>query len=141
MPATGRPTVEIRQAVIDELIAHARQEAPNECCGMLIGTRQRIERAVRARNTLGSPTRYLIDPRDQIAAIKSARQRGESVVGFYHSHPNSSPDPSETDRMEAAYPGHWYLIVSPGPGADGEVRGFRLHDSGNFLAMTLVPCP
>lgn len=136
------PAVEVRQSVLDDLLAHARQEAPNECCGLLIGTGQRIERAARARNTLGSRTRYLIDAKDHFAAIRSAREQGESIVGFYHSHPASPPVPSDTDRIEAAYPGHYYLIVSPGSGTvAGEVRGFRLHDSGNFLALTLVPVP
>ncbi len=134
--------VEIRQSVLDELITHARQDSPNECCGVLIGTAQRIERAVRARNVLQSASRYQIDPRDQIAAIKSARERSEAVVGFYHSHPNSAPAPSPTDRAEAAYPGHCYLIVSPGrAGGPAEVRGYRLQESGNFLPVTLVPCP
>jgi proteasome lid subunit RPN8/RPN11 len=134
--------IEVRQAVLDELVAHAREEAPIECCGVLVGSARRIERAVRARNKLGSPTRYLIDPADQIAAMKSARERGEAVVGFYHSHPSSSPAPSETDRAEAAYPGHCYLIVSPGSATESpQVRGFRLQDSGNFLPMTLVPIP
>ncbi len=136
----GPSTVHIHRAVLDELVAHARDEAPNECCGILIGAGFRINRSVRARNTLDSPTRYLIDPRDQIAAMKSARARGEVVVGFYHSHPSSAPVPSETDRSEATYPGHCYLIVFPGNDrSPAEVRGFRLHGSGNFLAVTLVP--
>ncbi len=140
--APAGSTVEIRRAVLDEVTAHACQEAPNECCGVLIGTRQRIERAVRARNTLESATRYQIDPRDQFAAIRSARERGEAVIGFYHSHPSSPPAPSETDRAEAAYPGYYYLIVSPGS-ADSprETRGFRFDESGNFEPITLVPCP
>ncbi len=134
--------LEVRQSVLDQLVAHAREEAPNECCGMLIGTPRRIERAVRARNTLCSPTRYHIDPSDQIAAIRSARERGEVVVGFYHSHPESSPTPSNTDRAEAAYPGQCYLIVFPGtPTVPAEVRGYRLQDSGNFRAVALVPIP
>lgn len=142
VPHSDRPAIEVRQAVLDDLVAHAREEAPNECCGMLIGTDQRIERMVRARNILGSSTRYQIDPRDQFAAIHSAREQGQSVVGFYHSHPASPPTPSETDRTEAAYPGHCYLIVSPAGGAGGpEVRGFRLQGSGNFVPVTLVPIP
>lgn len=141
-PLPAAAAVEIRQSVLDELIAHALQDSPNECCGVLIGTAQRIERAVRARNLLQSPTRYQIDPQDQIAAIRSARERGEAVVGFYHSHPSSPPAPSQSDQEEAAYPGHCYLIVSPGrAGAAAEVRGYRLQESGNFLAITLVPCP
>jgi proteasome lid subunit RPN8/RPN11 len=132
--------VEVRQAVLDDVVAHARTEAPNECCGVLIGSGQRVDHAVRARNLLSSPTRYQIDPVDQFAAIKAARESGREVVGFYHSHPASSPTPSATDREEAAYPGYYYLIVSPGSlEAPAEVRAFRLQHSGNFLRIRLVP--
>ncbi len=134
--------IEVRQAVLEDLVAHAREEAPNECCGILVGKDGRIERSVRARNMFASPTRYQIDPRDQIAAIRGARARGESVLGFYHSHPASAPAPSATDRVEATYPDHCYLIVSPGGGSvRGEVRAFRLRESGNFTPLRLVPIP
>ncbi len=137
---SSEPVVGVRRSVLEELLAHARREEPNECCGILIGREGRIERAMPARNSLGSPTRYLIDPHDHFAAIRSAREHGESVIGFYHSHPSTPPLPSAVDRGEAAYPGHYYLIVSPGDAAAaGEVRGFRLHESGNFVPLTLVP--
>jgi proteasome lid subunit RPN8/RPN11 len=140
--STATVAVEVRQSVLDGITAHARDEAPLECCGVLIGNERRIERAARAHNKLGSPTRYLIDPEDHFAALKDARERGEAVVGFYHSHPASAPAPSETDRLEAAYPGHWHLIVFPGTGTQPpEVRAFQLMDSGNFLPATLVPIP
>jgi proteasome lid subunit RPN8/RPN11 len=134
--------VEVRQAVLDDLVAHARQQAPRECCGVLIGSEARIERSIRARNLLRSTRRYLIDPKDHFIALRAARDSGLSVVGFYHSHPASSPTPSETDAAEAEYPGSWYLIVCPGaPGFATEVRGFVLQDSGNFLPIVLVPTP
>jgi len=134
--------VEVRQPVLGEIAAHARDEAPLECCGVLIGARHRIERVSRARNKLRSPTRYLIDPEDHFAALKSARETGQAVVGFYHSHPASSPVPSDTDRLEAAYPGHWHLIASPGDATEPpEIRAFQILDSGNFLPVTLVPIP
>jgi proteasome lid subunit RPN8/RPN11 len=134
--------VEVRQSVLTAIIAHARDEAPLECCGVLIGFGGRIERAARARNSLGSPTRYLLDPADHFAALKSARDSGQAVVGFYHSHPASVPAPSETDRTEAAYPGHWHLIVFPGNATEPpDIRAFQLVDSGNFLPVRLVPIP
>lgn len=133
--------IEIRQAVLEDLLAHAREQVPNECCGLLIGTSARIERAVRASNTRASPTRYTIDPADHFQALRIARATGTAVVGFYHSHPASPPVPSETDREGAAYPGHCYLIVSPGHGNHpAEVRGFTWED-GNFRPLTLVPLP
>ncbi|MGE5358338.1 MAG: Mov34/MPN/PAD-1 family protein [Bacteroidales bacterium] len=132
----------MRQAVLDDLVAHASQEAPRECCGILVGSTSRIERSFRARNLLKSATRYVMDPEDQFAAIRFAREAGLAVVGFYHSHPASDPVPSETDRREAEYPNHWYLIVRPAAGERAaEVRGFLLEESGNFLPIALVPTP
>lgn len=132
--------VEVRQTVLQDVVAHARAEAPNECCGLLIGTSRRIERAVRARNLRASPTRYLVDPVDQLAAIRSARAEGVAVVGAYHSHPASPPVPSATDLAETSYPEFVYLIVSPGGGdcPTPDTRAYRLV-GGNFRQLTIVP--
>ena len=129
----------IRQHVVDELLAHAREAFPNECCGLIIGTAGSVECAVRARNLRGSPARYLINPADHFAAIRMARSAGFSVVGAYHSHPASSPLPSETDIVEATSPTFAYLIVSPGsPGVPAAVRAFHLA-AGRIEAIELVP--
>lgn len=130
--------VRIRQAVLDEIVAHARAEAPDECCGLLIGTADLIDGSARARNlSQQRRSRYLIDPRDHFSAIRLARASGRDVVGAYHSHPGGSPVPSPTDLAEAVYRAFLYLIV----GADGpspEIRAYRLGE-GNFEAVTLVP--
>ena len=78
----------------------------------------------------------MIDPRDHLAAIHDGRARGLTVVGFYHSHPRSAAIPSETDRAEAAYPGHLFLIVGLAA-SDPDLRLYRFTD-GNFLEVPLV---
>jgi desampylase len=119
-------TVLLPQHVRAELIAHARQEAPNECCGMLIGRGAAIERSVRVRNVADTPaTRYRIDPAEHISLNRRLRGSSLSVVGAYHSHPRSAAVPSETDRCEALYPEFVWLIVSLAGGA-GEIGAFRL---------------
>jgi proteasome lid subunit RPN8/RPN11 len=121
------------------MIRHARAAAPLECCGLLIGDDERLTAAIPARNLAAEPARrYLVDPRDHLAAIRLARARGEEVVGGYHSHPQSAPVPSETDAAEA-FSGFLFIIV--GLGSDtAQLRGWRWAD-GNFRAVPFVRVP
>jgi proteasome lid subunit RPN8/RPN11 len=98
--------------VLEAVVAHAHDARPAECCGILVGRAGDIVEAIRARNLSGNPNRFLIDPKDHIDARRRARARGLDVVGFYHSHPHSPPDPSPADEAEASYAEHLYLIVS-----------------------------
>jgi proteasome lid subunit RPN8/RPN11 len=117
-------------------VAHARAEGSRECCGLLVGTGTSVTEAVPARNLADLPTRFLIDPQDHINAIRDARVRGLEVLGFYHSHPHSPPVPSETDRAEASYPDHLYLIASLAS-EPPEIRLFRF-SGGDFLEVAFV---
>jgi [CysO sulfur-carrier protein]-S-L-cysteine hydrolase len=120
--------VTIVQPVLDEVLAHAREDAPRECCGVLIGRDDRVVHSVRARNLAAGTTRFHIDPRDHINALRDARSRQLDVIGFYHSHPRSPAYPSETDIAESGYAGALHLIV--GMSAAGqEARVFTLENS------------
>ena len=121
-----------------ECVAHARETAPDECCGVLLGLGGEIVAAIRARNAAPDPaTRFWIDPADHFAARRIARERGLEVVGFYHSHPASAPEPSARDVAEfSSYAGHLYAIVSL-RGEPAEVGLFRFID-GNFQPVSLV---
>jgi desampylase len=129
--------IRVTRAVIDEVVAHARESAPGECCGLLLGHGAAVVESVRAANIAADPTRrFEIDPQDHIDARRDARSRGLAVLGFYHSHPRSSAEPSATDLAEASYPDHLYLIVSlaaPAP----HLGLFRL-ESGNFQTTAFV---
>jgi [CysO sulfur-carrier protein]-S-L-cysteine hydrolase len=117
--------VRISRAHWDELVAHARDEAPNECCGYLRAADGSVQTVVRAENVRSSPYGYELDPKSLLAANELDDDGFE--VGVYHSHPRSAPEPSQTDINLATYP-HWiYLIVSL---ADDEplVRAWRIED-------------
>lgn len=119
------------------MIAHARDEAPNECCGLLVGRGLRIDECVRATNLCASPTRYLLDPADHVATIRRLRGTGRSVIGAYHSHPQGPAAPSETDRAEAFYADFVWIIVSL-IGSDPELGAFWLTaDRVTPLALVL----
>jgi proteasome lid subunit RPN8/RPN11 len=130
----------LKPQVIDAVVAHARAARPAECCGMLLGSGSLIEEAKGARNISTRPTaRFVVDPRDHLDAIRDGRRRGLDVVGFYHSHPCSPAEPSETDLAEATYFDHLYLIVSLASDPP-EIRLFRL-DHGGFLGLTITTVP
>lgn len=126
----------IRRAVFAQIVSHARDAAPAECCGLLIGDDGGVGESVRTRNASDDPSRFVIDPADHIARRREARERGLAVLGFYHSHPRSAAVPSATDRDEAAYPGHLYLIV----GLASDPPDLRLYqlDAGNFRQVPFV---
>ncbi len=113
----------------DALIMHARDEAPNECCGYLRAADGRVEEVFRSTNLRNSRYGYELDPESLLAANDLDDEGYE--VGIYHSHPASPPMPSQTDINLASYP-HWvYLIVSlerDRNGGEPEVRAWRMTD-------------
>jgi proteasome lid subunit RPN8/RPN11 len=121
--ASLRP-VKITREHHDALIAHAREEAPNECCGYVRGRDGRIEEVVRSENLRASPYGYELDSRS-LLKVNELDDEGHEV-GIYHSHPKSTAEPSQTDINLAHYP-HWtYLIVSLA--GEPEVRAWRIAD-------------
>jgi proteasome lid subunit RPN8/RPN11 len=117
-------TVRISRANWDELIEHAREEAPNECCGYARLSDGRLDAVFRGQNTRLSPYGFDLDGPSLLAANElDAEGYG---VAVYHSHPRSPAEPSEQDRNLAQYP-HWiYLIVSLAD--DPHVRAWRIVD-------------
>jgi proteasome lid subunit RPN8/RPN11 len=94
----------------EEVVAHARDDAPNECCGYMRMDDGSVAETFRARNLRESPYGYELDSRS-LFAVNELDDHGHGVA-IYHSHPRSAPNPSQTDINLAHYP-HWlYLIVS-----------------------------
>jgi proteasome lid subunit RPN8/RPN11 len=142
------PEVRIDREALTAIIAHAHRDAPNECCGLLVGRGPAIAspsdfeilEAVAATNGASDPTRrYEISPVDYFAQIHRCRRINErqaerfAVVGAYHSHPRGSHEPSETDRTEA-FRDFVFIIVGLG-GSGMHVAAYML--SGD--ALTPVP--
>jgi proteasome lid subunit RPN8/RPN11 len=106
-------TATIPDAVRRAIVAHARRERPNECCGLLLGRGTAVQFAVPMENVLASPTRYRISDAAHIECRRFLRAFAPalSVVGVYHSHPAGAADPSPRDLAEAMYPEWLYAIV------------------------------
>lgn len=123
--------------VLEAIGAHARREAPNECCGLLVGSRDLIDECVPARNVLAHPSRYQIDPRDHIDVRRRLRGTGRAVVGAYHSHPRSPAVPSPRDLAESHYPEFVWVIVSLERDGAPDFRAYRI-EGGTATALALT---
>src|SRR5712692_7317669 len=123
------------QSVYDSIRQHGEETYPHECCGVLLGQIDGDERVVtsiaRCGNTrTDSPqNRYHIDPRELIRIQREGRERGEDVVGFYHSHPDHPAHWSQTDLAEAHWFGCSYLITSVEKGKAVRTNSFELTGS------------
>jgi proteasome lid subunit RPN8/RPN11 len=122
----------ISQSHYDAVRQHGEETYPYECCGVLLGRMDGDERVVtsiaRCGNTRDdSPhNRYNIDPKELIRIQREARERGEDIVGFYHSHPDHPPHWSPTDLAEAHWFGCSYVITSVEEGKAAVTNSFEL---------------
>jgi proteasome lid subunit RPN8/RPN11 len=118
----------IAQGLLDRIVAHARRESPNECCG-LIAVRDGVVTGVdEAENVAASPLRFEVDGLALHHRLTEIEDRGDVLGAIYHSHTRSEPYPSQTDvNFAAGWPGVEWVIVGL---RDGEpvVRNFRIED-------------
>lgn len=116
----------IPQHLYREMVEHARQEAPNECCGMVAGHDGHAVRVYRATNAAASPLRFEIDPREQIRLHNEIEAAGWDLTAIYHSHTRTAPAPSQTDiNFAHGWPGVLWIIVGLA-GEEVEVRMWRI---------------
>jgi proteasome lid subunit RPN8/RPN11 len=130
-------TLVLADPIRDAICAHARSGAPREVVGVLAGDRREgravVRRAYRAENAADDPrTRYEIAAPAEIALLERIDDAGLDVVGFYHSHPEGPPGPSDTDARLAAWPGRSYVIVSLG--TDAPETGAWRWDGDRFVS-------
>jgi proteasome lid subunit RPN8/RPN11 len=106
--------------------------APEEACGLLAGqTQGQVEKVFPVANRLHSPSRFEMDPHEQLRAFIDIETAGLELLAIYHSHPLGPAEPSPTDFAEFAYPGVVYLIWAPEqpyPLSAWNARGFLLDD-------------
>jgi proteasome lid subunit RPN8/RPN11 len=119
----------ISQALIDEMVAHAREDLPDECCGMVGGKDGEATVVHRVVNSAASPLRYEMDPQGQYNALKAIEDDGGELLAIYHSHTKSAAYPSQTDVNQAvAWPEQVYLIVSLADRDAPDVKAYLLKD-------------
>jgi len=143
-PAVGRqglgrralassPVLEITREARDAVVAHARRDHPDECCGVMTGRAGQVSRVVPMLNAERSPTGFTFDAGEQLRVWREMDSRDEDVVVVYHSHTMTAAYPSRTDvRWSANTPGvHWLLVSTREElGEQAEVRSFTIAPDG-----------
>ena len=118
----------IRAALLEEMVSHARQEAPNECCGMVAGRDGHAVAVHRAINAEASPFRFVIDGREQLQILNRIEADGTDLAAIYHSHTRTPPEPSQTDiNFARNWPGVLWVIVGL-LGDEATVQTWRIDD-------------
>ena len=128
----------VPRPLVEEMVAQAVAELPNECCGLLAGRVEettgsgrfgRVARRYPLVNEAASPTAYLSAPDSLFAAHKEMRRLGLDILAVYHSHPTSEPVPSRTDLANNNYPEAVHLIISL-LREEPKIRGWWLSGDG-----------
>lgn len=119
--------MKMKKEVYDGLIAHAKEEAPIEACGYLAGDGEVVTVFYKLTNIDKSPEHFSFDPKEQFDTVRAVRNTGLTIMGNYHSHPETPARPSEEDKKLAYDPEISYVIVSLAEGED--IKSFKIRDS------------
>ena len=117
----------ISRQLFDQMVDHARADAPDECCGMIASRDGEAVKVYPAANAAASPLRYEIDGAEQYRIQMAIDDEDLDLGAIYHSHTRSAPYPSQTDINLAFYPEALYVIVGVA-GEEAEVRAYRIRD-------------
>jgi [CysO sulfur-carrier protein]-S-L-cysteine hydrolase len=121
--------VRIERALLERIVAHARRDFPNECCGMVAMRDGRAVGLHEATNVAASPLRFEVDGLEVHRAIEEIESGGAQLGAIYHSHTRSEPYPSQTDvNFARGWPGVEWLIVGVGREGEPMVRSYRIDD-------------
>jgi proteasome lid subunit RPN8/RPN11 len=127
--------VQVDEALVTEMVAHAREDAPNECCGFVAardGVAVEVRRAV---NQAASPLKFEVDGLEVMRALDDFEAAGADLGAIYHSHTRTEPYPSQTDiNFAANWPGVEWIIVGLDRQGEATVRSYLIED-GNVRAV------
>jgi [CysO sulfur-carrier protein]-S-L-cysteine hydrolase len=133
----SKVNMKMPRKLYDEMVAHAREEAPNECCGMVGASESEAVAVYRARNAEASPLRFRIDPEEQLELHNRIEDAGLELGAIYHSHTRTEPRPSQTDiNFAKLWPGVLWIIVGLVEG-EPDVRTWWI-DDGRVTGAELV---
>jgi [CysO sulfur-carrier protein]-S-L-cysteine hydrolase len=116
------------QAFVDQVLAHARRDHPDECCGVIAGRDGVATRVIEMQNADRSPTGFTFDSAEWLTVYREVDDADEELLAVYHSHTMTEAYPSRTDVLWAQHNefAHWLLVSTRSD--DDEVRSFTIAD-------------
>jgi proteasome lid subunit RPN8/RPN11 len=115
--------------LVNQILTHAQQHEHTESCGLISAAGGNPAHYYAVKNIAADPsTRFEMEPKQQIAAMKHMREHAEALLAIVHSHPQSPPVPSASDMQDAGYPNAYYIIVSLNTRGVLEMRAFKNAD-------------
>jgi len=132
--------IDIANELIAEMIEHSKTEDPNECCGILAGIDGHVTKLYKIRNSTPSPFRYVMDPNEQLKAMKDADEHSLDLMAFYHSHTHTPAYPSDTDvrmAVESGWVDFCYVLISLEDQSNPDVRFFDISFKGQVTEMNV----
>jgi proteasome lid subunit RPN8/RPN11 len=118
--------VRIPKTIFQEMVDHAKREWPLECCGILGGNDETVQKSFEFQNTEKSPVLYSMSPREQMKVFEEMEKESMKMVAIYHSHPHTIPFPSETDVKLTFYPDVSSIIISLKEEENPVVKAFQI---------------
>ena len=120
--------VRISKEIANEMVQHAREECPRECCGMLAGNDTTITKLFKIKNIAQRMDEYELDPLEQVNAFEEIDRLSLKLLGVYHSHPNHPCYPSGLDINQAFYPDTLFFIISLKDMTTFQLKAFKMYE-------------
>ena len=132
--------IKISKSHLDEIIEHAKEESPNECCGILVGTSNSVSKVHKITNDAKSPYRYVMNSQQQLDVILDCDRNDLDMIAFYHSHTHSPAYPSDTDVRMAVQSG-WldiiYILISLEDKSNPIVKSYSINENSEILEESI----
>ena len=125
--------IRIPRSIYRKMIEHARREAPVECCGILGGKDENVQKSFEIKNVESSPVQFLMDPQEQLNALEEMGKELMEMVAIYHSHLHTIPFPSEMDVQRTFDPEMPSIIISLKEKDEPMVKAFRIGKEAIYL--------
>jgi proteasome lid subunit RPN8/RPN11 len=128
-----KPMIRIPEFIYRKMVEHAKRENPQECCGLLGGKDQTVQKVFETQNVARSPNLFSMDPKEELMVFEEMDNQSMEIIAIYHSHPHTIPFPSEADVKMALSFNVPLVIVSLKERNDSVVKAFQIRKEAIYL--------